>query len=236
MQEMIYVILTLGKSGSSLLASTFHHNGIPTFKSIIDDGENSQRYEDSMLCDFNRKLFGEKNHSLEMGYPIVIDMDDCTINIMTTIINNRFLQYNNYCLKDPRMAYVYKFWKQVLPEHKVIIQFRNPLEVVAHYNKKKEYTNVIENICKRYKYIYEESLANADDPLFVSYDSLKNHELQHLEKLLGIKLNSQYDAEKHRRRVEGINIEIDDNTKNLYNKLLLLEKTQKESACSYATV
>ena len=191
---MIYVVLSLGKSGSSLLASILHHNGIRAFEDSSIGADTCGRYEDEKVCEVNRDYFYPHHQSLNMHYPVVAEASIGLQNRMRTVIRNGAAMYSDYCIKDPRMSYTYHLWEPLLPEHKLIIQFRHPCEVIQHYYRSKEQPLVPKNIADRYIHVYLKAIEHSKhrESLFISYESLRNPNTDKLSKFVGKEIVNKY--------------------------------------------
>lgn len=116
---MIYVILTIGKTGSSLIAKTLHESGI--YMGLLE-GLGKKLHEDTNFKYINRCLYNK------------ILSKDKLYNKAIKLIINYSITYNNWGFKDPRTMFFYdSFWNKVLPCHRLIIVCRNLQDVFLHY-------------------------------------------------------------------------------------------------------
>ena len=159
---MIFVILGMHKSGTTLLAQTLHAAGI-----------NMGEFDDSLTYDTNNKYdrhdTQELNRSLLHGYLIppldyllrkpfrpAYDQAGYRRNkdsialirfgalqgrlhtqpppaAMHELIGRHNATYLDWGFKDPRTCLTYPVWRQALPDHKVIIVFRHYRELIRRY-------------------------------------------------------------------------------------------------------
>lgn len=136
---MIYVVLGMHKSGTTLIAQTLHKSGINMgnfdLNQTYDKGNKYERLETQNI---NKRLLNCGNaHSLDVIQPISENeyYDKKLIQNAQTMIDYLNSNYNDWGFKDPRTCLTYKFWKKILPEHKLIIVYRHPVEVEKHYVK-----------------------------------------------------------------------------------------------------
>ncbi|MGM0485063.1 MAG: sulfotransferase, partial [Candidatus Krumholzibacteriota bacterium] len=53
-------------------------------------------------------------------------------SLLETRIAELNSRHESWGFKDPRTCMTYRAWKRYLPEHRVLVSFRNPYEVAAH--------------------------------------------------------------------------------------------------------
>lgn len=162
---MIYVILGMHKSGTSLVTEMLHQSGINMgdFDDSLtyDQSNKSERHETQEL---NRDLL----HGLlipPLGYllrrPFRPPLDPAgyrrnkdSIAIIRTralarlrqntappaewhqLIDNLNNRYSNWGFKDPRTCLTYPVWQRALPPHKVIIVYRHYGQLIQRYRVK----------------------------------------------------------------------------------------------------
>lgn len=159
---MIYVVLGMHKSGTTLVAQTLHAAGI-----------NMGDFDESLTYDTNNKYerhdTQELNRDLLHGYlmppmdyllrkPFRSNYDQAGYRrnkdsialirsgalqnrlqtqppplAMTDLISRHTQTYANWGFKDPRTCLTYPVWQAALPEHKVIIVFRHYRELMRRY-------------------------------------------------------------------------------------------------------
>ena len=135
---MIYVILGMHKSGTTLISRILHHSGINMgdFDDAVSYDEGNQ-YERNKTQRINLDILGCGDaHSLDVVDPVRSISEGSSapgqIHELVTGLNEK---YKNWGFKDPRTCLTYPIWKKHLPEHKVIYVIRDPLELWHHYRK-----------------------------------------------------------------------------------------------------
>jgi hypothetical protein len=124
------IILGMHKSGTSFLVSSLFNSGFSVGHDVSEIGYQKSKGESPELLDINSEILGTAGlHSTS-----IIRKRDYPYS--TTLIH-QFLskqEDTHLALKDPRMVLTYRdHWKPILPEHKIIITFRNPFYVMRHY-------------------------------------------------------------------------------------------------------
>ncbi len=129
---MVYLVLGMHKSGTTLVAEILHKSQI----SMVDEVQSNLSYEGDK---FERKTTNEINKELLKASHSLTWADQslqCTdeqagrIRQMIAVCENK---YTAWGFKDPRTCLTYHIWKQILPDHKILIVYRNPYQVMAHY-------------------------------------------------------------------------------------------------------
>ena len=124
------IILGMHKSGTSFLVSSLFNSGFSVGHDVSEIGYQKSKGESPELIDINCEILGAKGfHSLSIYRKR--DYPDSTSLIHQFLSKQEDTQL---ALKDPRMVLTYlDHWKPILPEHKIIITFRNPFYVMRHY-------------------------------------------------------------------------------------------------------
>lgn len=128
----LIVILGMHKSGTSFLAASLFNQGYSCGHDVHQVGYRLSKGESPELVHINSEILGTLNeHSLNVlgnkehkGEPTLIENYLDKQNKNTPLV-----------LKDPRLVLTYeKHWKPRLPQHKVVVTFRNPYYVMRHYS------------------------------------------------------------------------------------------------------
>jgi hypothetical protein len=136
---MLYVVLGMHKSGTTLISKMLHESGVNMgqFDSLVtyDQGNQFERKEFQYINKHILKC-GDL-HSTDVITPLhkLYQHEDVGIDIKFKIKELDNL-YEEWGFKDPRTCLTYDFWLKYLPVHKTIFVFRSPIEVWHHYQKK----------------------------------------------------------------------------------------------------
>lgn len=152
---MIFVVLGMHKSGTSLLAQTLHRSGINMGDGFdiaggYDDGNhyerqtvfdlNSQilaRYSLPTLSEALRNYLGTNSQpypsslSIIRNLPLTLSLEER--KQIRNIVLQGEREFSDWGFKDPRMSLTYRFWQEQLPSHKVLVIFRNYRELMVRY-------------------------------------------------------------------------------------------------------
>lgn len=140
---MIYIVLGMHKSGTTLMSEVLHKSGI----NMVEDQNQDKGYYDGnkmerrSSLDLNHEILNSRNvNSLDIQtdlsrYPIT---DEHKVK-MKEIIDQCSADYSDWGMKDPRSCITYPYWDQQLPAHKLLIVYRHPFKVVNHYAKKRKF-------------------------------------------------------------------------------------------------
>jgi len=135
---MIYVVLGMHKSGTTLVAQILHHSGI----NMIDDAttnmsyELGNQYERNSTRFINQKILNsEGKFSLNIAPPKELKISSEEHN-MKSVIQSCNQKYLNWGFKDPRTCLTYPLWASELSEHKIIVIYRSANEMWQRYRDK----------------------------------------------------------------------------------------------------
>jgi hypothetical protein len=125
---LIYTILGLHKSGTTLTARLLHQAGIDmgpdTGGESYDAGDLFERPETKIL---NKRLLGVDHNKWLRTYPRAsFDADPDTCEEARHLITTMAARGSDWGFKDPRTVLTYPFWESVLPDHRVVGIYRDP--------------------------------------------------------------------------------------------------------------
>ena len=136
---MIYVILGMHKSGTTLISQILHHSGI----NMVDDAkahvsyEQGNQYERESTQAINQAMLSSEGaFSLDIAPPKKLEVTPTQRARMQEIIQNCNEKYTDWGFKDPSTCLVYPAWASVLPKYKIIAIYRSPSEVWQRYRSK----------------------------------------------------------------------------------------------------
>ena len=134
------------KSGTTLAAQIFHESG--TFMGNFDPGtgyDEGNKYESREPHDLNIEMLGCKYDESSLNVSKVLKPEDIKPEMMQKLaafVKETQGRYADWGFKDPRTCLTYSVWRKVLPEHKLIIIFRSPVELWLHYKPKKFFKSI----------------------------------------------------------------------------------------------
>ncbi len=130
---MIYVVLGMHKSGTSLVAETLHKSGINMVElpEEYQDYKHGLKHERQSTCKINKEILDD-----DSGYSIHNVPDQplapSVKKKMEEVVAACSIEGESWGFKDPRTCLTYHYWQEILPAHKVIAIYRNPAQVVSH--------------------------------------------------------------------------------------------------------
>ena len=134
------LVLGMHKSGTTLVAEMLHHSGI---KMIEDDKaggyDEGNKYERLSTNLFHKKLLRCENIK-SIYLRDILDASSVEPDLWREgreIISSIQSRNKDWGFKEPRTLLAFDFWREVLPEFRVLCVFRDPVIVHKHYTKKK---------------------------------------------------------------------------------------------------
>ena len=133
---MIYVVLGMHKSGTTLVSRILHESGISMFEGTdrqqgYDAG---QTYERQAVVDLNKAILNWGNKtSLDVIPKEPVAATQAQKEEMRAIIQACDAQHANWGFKDPRTCLTYESWLRELPSHRIVAVYRNYREIFFHY-------------------------------------------------------------------------------------------------------
>lgn len=143
---MIYVVLGMHKSGTTLVSQMLHHSGINMgdFDDEVSyDGGN--KYERQSSFELDKAILGTPDDEvLYLKRPQALELTADHRKQMQNIVAGCRNRYQDWGFKDPRATLIYDLWASELPSHKIIAVFRPPDQIWPRFKwqgKRKYHTN-----------------------------------------------------------------------------------------------
>jgi len=174
---MIYVVLGMHKSGTTLISKTLHKSGIDMgeFDEAVTYNEGNQ-YERNATLAINRTILrcGD-THSLDVLTPAdSLAPDDAINDTIACLINGLNDSESDWGFKDPRTCLTYPIWERSLTQpYKLIFVYRSPVEVWHHYRKSVPTYRVLKRLRRGHKAIKAWLVYNAQLLKFMKRSRLK---------------------------------------------------------------
>jgi hypothetical protein len=209
---VIYVILGMHKSGTTLVSQILHHSGI-NMDDAIDPGvsyDRGNKYERQTVLHLNMEILGAPDDR-------IIDLQPLSAFTTTQELQRRIAavvadceaRYDDWGFKDPRTCLTYPLWAEALPEHRIIAVYREAGEVWPRYRLRRWYY-FLHNFDQAWRYLsrwYEHNAnlldfltATRQPHIVLDYRKLMsgNGELKRLESFVGRPLEDRRRADLYR--------------------------------------
>ena len=198
---MIYIVLGMHKSGTTMMTKMLHKSGIDMgdfdYPIDYDKGNKYERFDFYLfnICMLDIPL---NAHSINVVHKITTPSAFVYPLFFTDVLKKNINHLNelheNWGFKDPRTCLTYKVWATQIPQHKVICVFRNPFDLIKRYSKDLNKFRVLYKLTTKIKtlkawYIYNKNILeyyeeSSQEFIFIDYnDFLTNSENQDIMKL-----------------------------------------------------
>lgn len=211
---MIYVVLGMHKSGTTLVSQILHESGINMGECFDADVsyDKGNKYERETVLGLNMFILGARTYRvLDVGADRARDLSPEQRELMRTIIRDCDARHDVWGFKDPRTALTYPLWEQELPPHRIIAIVRDPAEVWPRfrYGGRRRYLgnfNYAWNYVNRW---YESNLTiletlqkSANDAILLQYGDLMTDdaEFRRLQDFVGRPLTDRRRPDLYRSR------------------------------------
>ena len=214
---MIYVILGMHKSGTTLVSQILHHSGINMGENIDDEVsyDRGNKYEREATFSLNLEILGLKSDRfIHYAAPDTLSITEIQRVRMREIIRNCNEAYPHWGFKDPRTALTYPLWVSELPEHKLIVVYRSPGELwprfcykPVHHIYKNPYVawRLVKRWCEHNSNILNYLQNTTMNFLALNYRKLltMDTEFDRLQEFVGIELCDQRRQDLYRSRSDN---------------------------------
>jgi len=217
---LIYVILGMHKSGTTLVSQILHCSGINMGENFDTNGVyeragNKYKYERTATLWLNKAILGlTDGQFIHLKSPTELCISHEQRAQMQAIIQKCNETYVDWGFKDPRTTLVYPVWASELPQHKIIAVYRSPGELWPrfryegfHHQFKNPYRawQLMSRWCE-YNSRLLTYLENTNmDYLVLSYRKLMatDTEINRLQEFVGVKLIDQRKPSLYHSRSES---------------------------------
>lgn len=132
---MVYLVLGMHKSGTTLVSEILHHSGIPMGSGAeVDESRGYDRgvkYErDEVFRIDNEVLDSHGRESIFVRMPGTVVAAEAERRAMDALVGSLTRSCPDWGMKEPRMCLTYPAWRPSLPPHRVIGVFR-PLNALT---------------------------------------------------------------------------------------------------------
>lgn len=211
---MIYTVLGMHKSGTTLVSQILHHSGIPMDDSIEANVsyDKGNKYERQSVLKVNMDLMEKHRYTYYFGKSAEqMDPQGTFRQRAESIIQKANAPGSDWGFKDPRVAITYPIWEHHLPAHKIIFIFRDPSEIWPRYKYIKPWYFFYNfKLCWEHLerwYVHNASILQAlektqNEFIVVDYKSLMttDSEFHRIEKLTGRELQDQRRLDLYRSK------------------------------------
>lgn len=200
---MIYVVLGMHKSGTTLVSQILHHSGVDMgdFDTAVSYDQGNQ-YERESTQDVNQTVLGSfGKESLDVSAPRQpLRVNTAVREEMQRIVAKNEARHEHWGFKDPRSCFTYPLWESVLPDHKLIVVYRPVEEMWKRYRSDKR---AVKNPYRAWRLVmrWSESnvhianyLSQTTRPYFIlNYPELMNGDaaFEALQAFVGLPLNDR---------------------------------------------
>lgn len=210
---MVFIVQGMHKSGTTLVSEMLHHSGIhmTSFHNPdIDYDSKLGKMECPKAVEINNIILSSKDKiSLDIQpVPASYELPEKLIHQIKALVTEKNKEFTHWGIKDPRMCLTYHLWEPFLPEHKLIIIYRNPYQVVKHYQ---QFFNFPKNIINSFKTlrayrahnvrILEVTKKESHPSLIMDYNDLMENpqSIQEISDFTGINITDKRNMNKYRK-------------------------------------
>ena len=204
------------KSGTTLVSQMLHYSGINM--GDFDGGtsyDKGNKYERQSCLQLNMDILGTQDYRvlhLTSGPDVLLSLSQR--ERMQEIIRECESGDSDWGFKDPRCCLTYELWAEELPEHKIIVVYRNPEQIWPRFKwqgKQKYHTNfnrAYEFLKRWHEHNFEiiNCLDRTDREVLVLnyHDLMTSYEgFDRLERFVGHKLEDRRRLDLYRSRHSG---------------------------------
>jgi hypothetical protein len=209
---MIWIILGMHKSGTTLVSKILHESGInmvdgPENRGVYDSGNKMERSSTKAV---NHAILGSSDKfSLDVAKPETLNLGSVQQQMMLETISTCNASNSDWGFKDPRTCFTYALWNAHLGDHRLVAVFRSPKEVWGHYWASARFYQKLEIFLKfiprwcEYNSAILHALESADTPyILVDYSALmtRSDEWSRLQGFVGRQLHDSRRSGMYRKR------------------------------------
>lgn len=206
MKQTCILILGMHRSGTSALSGTLSLLDVYLGTDLIKPQEQNAKgfFENTNLNKLNEKILAEADSSWDDVFFTESKLDAIENTVeLESLLKKEFNDSNLFAIKDPRLAYLFPLYAQALTnmnvDIKVIIPFRNPLEVARSLKNRDEFSQRKGLLLWAYNFLLSEKLSRNFPRVFIYFDELVQSPqavIMQIDKKLKLNLAFKYNDRK----------------------------------------
>lgn len=208
---MIYSVLGMHKSGTTLVAQILHHSGINMGDEIEEQltYDQGNQYERDSFVTINQEILQcDGMSSIDIEAPDTLRATEKQRSRMRGLIHSCTARYSDWGFKDPRLCLTYPLWASLLPPHKLIAVYRRLDDIWPRYRSsnpaKALYAawRLVKRWCEHNVRMITYVRETKAQALVLSYHRLMLHqeEFARLQSFVGSRLSDERDMQLYRSR------------------------------------
>ena len=208
MKQTCIFVLGMHRSGTSALTGILSMLDIYLAKTTKGDNSNEKGYfENTKIQELNDDVFLSINSSWDDDFFNIKKLDEFNNNIdrFKVIIEEDFKYSSIFAIKDPRICFLFPIWEKVLKDMdidiKVILPYRNPIEVANSLNKRNDMPLEKSILLWAYHFLLAEKFSRGYDRVFINFDDLISNPsiaVESISEKLKLNLNEIYSENKNK--------------------------------------
>ncbi|MGB1187822.1 MAG: hypothetical protein ACPG3Y_06905, partial [Cycloclasticus pugetii] len=206
MKQTCILILGMHRSGTSALSGTLNLLDVYLGTELMKPMEQNAKgfYENTHLYKVNEKLLKQMNSRWDDDFYTESKLNAVEDTTELEEILKQEFQYSQlFAIKDPRLTYLFPIYTKALTnmgvDIKVIIPFRNPLEVADSLKTRNQFSQEKGLLLWAYHFLLSEKLSRGMPRAFTHFDELVQSPqtvIKQIDQKLKLDLNSKYGTKK----------------------------------------
>lgn len=179
MKKTCLLVIGMHRSGTSALTGVLSMLDVYLGSELMPETEANKRgyFENSTLYPINDRLLDHMDSSWDdifFDEQKISNVQD--VYALKTEIKKEFGHSNLFAIKDPRIAFLFPIYKHVLEELginiKVIIPFRNPMEVANSLNRRNNFSYEKGILLWVRHFLFAEKFSREHERVFIGFNNL----------------------------------------------------------------
>jgi len=201
-------ILGMHRSGTSALTGVLSYLGVALGSELLSPQSDNVKgyYENKKVVTLNEDILRSIKSSWDdIGFGLK-KLEKCSLEYINRIYElfiDEFSKEDLFAIKDPRICYLFPLYEKALDKLdyniKIIIPYRNPLEVAMSLQKRNGF-DIEKGLLLWLKYfVFAEKFSRDYERIFVSFDELLNNTeevIKKIDKTLDLNLLDNYHKNK----------------------------------------
>lgn len=206
MKQTCILILGMHRSGTSALSGALNILDVYLGSDLMQPLEQNPKgfYENALLYLVNEKLLERMGSSWDDAFFTEAKLNaikEC--DELERVLRQEFQYSQLFAIKDPRLAFLFPFYAQVLTkmgvEIKVVIPFRNPLEVADSLSTRNHFSQEKGLLLWAYHFLLAEKVSRGYQRVFTQFDQLiasPREVLELIDQRLGLNIAAGFESKE----------------------------------------
>lgn len=136
--SMKVIIAGFHRSGTSLTSQLLQHSGVFLGEQLLEANYSNVHghFEDREIVRLHDRILADNGLTWQVDSMVLPGVQESHVQLMRKVMEKREAGHEIWGFKDPRVCLLLEAWKNLIPDVKVLIVYRSPVETTSSLHKR----------------------------------------------------------------------------------------------------